>query len=241
MNKQRINILIQLFKKLLKRNLDKAKWEYLRNLQPISKVFGLDRGQAIDRYYIENFLIENSNYIHGTVMEIAEKTYSKKFGKNVTQYEILHFNQCPEATIVGDLTKIETLPTNTIDCFICTQTLNFIFDFHLAIKGIYHVLKKGGVALVSLAGLCQISRYDMDRWGDYWRFTSKSAHESFSHVFGKQNIKVKAYGNVLASIALLEGISCEELKKEELDFNDQDYQITIGVVAKKTKNETEFH
>jgi hypothetical protein len=32
------------------------RWSNLRQTTPISRVFGLDRGQAIDRYYIEAFL-----------------------------------------------------------------------------------------------------------------------------------------------------------------------------------------
>ena len=31
-------------------------WSDHRKLEPVSDIYGLDRGQAIDRYYIENFL-----------------------------------------------------------------------------------------------------------------------------------------------------------------------------------------
>jgi hypothetical protein len=33
-------------------------------------------------------------------------------------------------------------------------------------------LKPGGVLLATVSGISQISRYDMYRWGDYWRFTT---------------------------------------------------------------------
>ncbi|GEM_PF-2898356 len=69
------------------------------------------------------------------------------------------------------MTNINTLPSNTIDCFIVTQTLNFIYDVKSAVRGIFHMLKDGGIILATVAGISQISRYDMDRWGDYWRFT----------------------------------------------------------------------
>lgn len=214
----------------------KINWYNLRSTKPISKVFGLDRGTPIDRYYIDQFLNQNRVYINGRVLEIAESTYSKKFDSGITSFEILHIdNSIKKATIIGDLTRKETLPSNQIDCFICTQTLNFIYDIHGAVKGIHHLLRTGGVALVTLAGISQISRYDMVRWGDFWRFTTHSAQKVFSDVFGEESVSVGCYGNVLASISFLEGLAAHELSKEELDFKDEDYQILITVIAMKIR------
>jgi hypothetical protein len=149
-------------------------------VEPISRLFGFDRGMPIDRYYINAFLNNNKNFIKGKVLEIAENTYSKQFGSNVTAYEILNFDDSNKnATIIGDLTKPETLPENTINCFICTQTLNFIFDVQNAIIGCYKLLCPGGVLLATVSGISQISRYDMNRWGDYWRFTDLSINFLF--------------------------------------------------------------
>jgi len=121
----------------------------------------------------------------------------------------------------------------TTDCFIVTQTLNFIYDVKSAVKGIFHMLKDGGIVLATVAGISQISRYDMDRWGDYWRFTDLSAKRLFEEVFGEGNVEVETYGSVLSSIAFLHGISAEELTKEELFYKDIDYQITIAIKARK--------
>ncbi|MCL5027884.1 MAG: class I SAM-dependent methyltransferase, partial [Bacteroidetes bacterium] len=187
-------------KKTWNRKFNKINWYNLRTIKPVSKVFGLDRGIPIDRYYIEKFLGANKKYITGKVLEIAESTYSKRFDNGVKSFEVLHVNNSIKGvTIIGDLTKKESLPDNQIDCFICTQTLNFIYNFHDAIKGIHHLLKPGGVALITLAGISQISRYDMERWGDYWRFTDLSAKKIFSEVFGEENVIVDFYGNVLST------------------------------------------
>lgn len=219
--------------KFLTRLLNPVQWKNLRTTTPLSKVFGLDRGTPIDRYYIEKFLASNRKYISGRVLEIGDNTYTKMFGENA-QSEILHFTAGnAAATIVGDLTKTSTLPKEAVDCFICTQTFNFIYDFKKAIEGAHYLLKKDGTLLVTLAGLCQISQYDMDRWGDFWRFTSRSAAEAFGEIFGPENIEVKSYGNVLAAVSLLHGMSVEELKSEELDVTDPVYQIVITVKAKK--------
>jgi len=176
--------------KIVKRFINPPNWLNLRSTQPISKLFGLDRGTPIDRYYIDHFLSTNRQLIEGVVCEIAEDTYIRKYGRNVKRYEVLHYTKDnTNATIIGDLTNSETLPKNSIDCFVCTQTLNFIYDFEAAIEGIYHVLKPGGVAMVTVAGISQISRYDMERWGDYWRFTNLSLQKAFEKVFiGKDSI-----------------------------------------------------
>jgi hypothetical protein len=198
-------------------------------------LFGLDRGLPIDRYYIEKFLASHKDLIKGGVLEISESTYSRKFGgEGVTRHEILHFtDDNPQATIIGDLTLPATLPENRIDCFICTQTFNFIYDFKKAIHGAHHLLKKDGVLLATLAGISQVSRYDMDRWGDYWRFTTLSALKSFEEVFGQGRVEVNCFGNVLSSISFLEGISAGELSAAELDYADPDYQMLITVLARK--------
>jgi hypothetical protein len=223
--------------KIINKFKTSANWYNLRRLEPISRVFGFDRGTPIDRVYIEHFLNSNKQYIQGVVCEIAEDTYSKKYGSNVKAYEIFHYihdtNDNPRATIVGDLTDINTLPQNKIDCFILTQTLNFIYDFKSAIKGVHYMLKKDGVVLATVSGISQISRYDMERWGDYWRFTDLSIKKAFEEIFGEDNVEVKTYGNVLTAISFLHGISAEELTYDELFYEDPDYQIIIGIKAVK--------
>ena len=216
------------------RKRESVSWHHLRRLEPISRVFGFDRGTPIDRRYIDDFISKNAKDITGATLEISELEYTQKYGFEVTQPGILHTNsENSEVTIVGDLTRKESLPESEIDCFICTQTLNFIYDFHAAIEGAYYLLKPGGVVLATVAGISQISRYDMDRWGDFWRFNSMSMHRAFAKIFGGQNVEVNAYGNVLAATALLQGISAEELSEEEIFHLDQDYQMIIGIRAVK--------
>lgn len=202
--------------------------------RPISNIFGLERGTPVDRYYIDAFLSKNAEFVSGRVLEVSESVYSKKYGNNVTCFEVLHStaDNC-DATIIGDLTDKSTLPSELIDCFICTQTFNFIFDVEKAVIAAHHMLKPGGVLLATVAGLCQISRYDMDRWGDYWRFTTASVHRIFEQVFG-DDLEVNSHGNVLAACALLQGIAVEDIPNPVLlDDKDPDYQVVITVFARK--------
>ena len=73
----------------------------------------------------------------------------------------------------------------------------------------------------------------MQRWGEYWKFTTLSFHKAFSEVFGENNVNVDHYGNVLSAVAFLEGLASDELTKEELDFQDPDYELLVTVVAIK--------
>jgi len=227
--------MVGLLKKIFsKTRISRLKWHDLKSVLPVSKTFGMDRGTPIDRYYIEKFLSSNRKKITGRVLEVAESRYSKKFGNHVAAYEILHVAENSKATIVGDLTKRETLPNNQIDCFICTQVFNFIFDFQLAIAGAHQVLKPGGVVLVTVSGISQVSRYDADRWGHYWSFYPQGIERSFKKVFGDANVEICTYGNSLTAISFLKGIALEELTAEELDFNDPDYPVTIAILATKS-------
>jgi hypothetical protein len=104
-----------------------------------------------------------------------------------------------------------------------------------AIKTFHRILKPGGVLLVSVPGISQISRYDMDRWGDYWRFTSASARRLFEKDFPATGICVHSYGNVLTAVAFLHGVAAEELSHEELDYCDPNYEVLIAVRAEKPR------
>ena len=217
----------------------KVEFNDLTRIQPVSRLFGIDRGKPIDRYYIENFLSAHSNDIRGRILEVAEDTYSRKFAdtksNEVPVFETLHFDGSGKpSTFTGDLTNPASLPENRYDCFICTQTYNFIYDVRQAIAGTYHLLKNEGIVLATVAGISQVSRYDMDRWGDYWRFSTQSALKLFEDVFGNGNVEIVTFGNVLAATALLQGLAVEDLPDQSLlDDVDPDYPVIIGVKAKK--------
>jgi hypothetical protein len=200
--------------------------------QPVSRQFGLDRGQAIDRHYIEAFLARNSDLIRGRVLEIGDDRYTRQFGSAVEASEVLHaVPGQPGATLVGDLVTGEGIPESTFDCIVLTQTLPFIFDVHAAVAGCRRALADGGVVLATLPGISQISRYDMDRWGDYWRFTDLSARLLFEEAFGEGNVTVRTDGNAGTACAFIQGLATEEVPTSLLETSDPDYQLIISVIA----------
>jgi hypothetical protein len=216
------------------RRTHRIQFDDLGRSVPVSRLFGAERGKPIDRYYIERFVQSQAHHIRGRVLEVAASDYTRRFHSGATAFEVLHVEAGhPGTTIVGDLTQWPGLPEARVDCFVCTQTFNFIFDLQAAVAGAHRLLAPGGKLIATLAGLTQISRYDMDRWGDFWRFTSASASRLFGERFGR--VEVQTYGNLLAAKALLDGAAVEDLPDAGLlERADPDYQVVIGVVATKT-------
>ena len=206
-----------------------------RRTTPMSDVWGFDRGRVIDRYYIEQFLSEHASAVHGHALEIADDFYTRRFGGDrVTQLDVLHVSdRMPKVTIVADLTTADVIPSETFDCIILTQTLQFIYDVHPVVRTLFRILKPGGTVLATCGGISKLSAEDMARWGDYWRFTSMSARRLFEESFPADHVTVQSYGNVLTATAFLYGLAAEELSSEELDSRDSNFEVTIGVKAVK--------
>jgi SAM-dependent methyltransferase len=208
----------------------------LRRLEPISR-YSASRGIAVTRYYIYDFLTHFSDDIKGHVLEIEDDICTKKFGgTKVTKSDILHvWPGNPNATIVADLTNssADVIASNSFDCIIFTHTLQCIYDVKAAIRTLHRILKPGGVVLVTGDGINRISRGNMDKWGEYWKFTSLSLRLLFEEVFLPENVEVKTYGNVLAATCVMHGISARELKTSELSYCSRDFEVVIGLRAMK--------
>ncbi|MEA5567040.1 glycosyltransferase [Anabaena sp. UHCC 0399] len=202
----------------------------LRRLTPISRDFGYNRGLPIDRYYIENFLERQANDVQGRVLEIGDASYTRRFGGDrVTQSDVLHVIEGnPEATIIGDLTNADHIPSDVFDCVVLTQTLHLLYNMQAALATLYRILKPGGVLLVTVPGISQVVKCE---WGDdwCWALTAQSAQLLFEEKFPKTNIQVETHGNVLAAIAFLQGLAVKDLRQKELDYQDDEYQVLITV------------
>jgi SAM-dependent methyltransferase len=212
-------------------------WSVLRSVHPYRPDFGVARGEPIDRFYIEKFVATYQEAIRGRVAEIENDQYTRQFGGGrVEHLDILDLNEQNERrTITIDLTQTAAVPEKAFDCIICTQTLLLIEDYNAAVRSLYKMLKPDGVLLVTVPGICQIVRGGMigGVGEDWWRFTGRSAQQIFSKVFLPENVDVQTYGNVLTATSFLHGLVQEELTREELEFNDPDYEVTIGVKAVK--------
>ena len=208
-----------------------------RRPEPVSRLFGTDRGTPIDRYYIERFLARRADDVRGRVLEVGDASYTQRFGGDrVAVSDVLHAQSGnPKATIVGDLASGAGIPVGAFDCLILTQVLPFLFDVRSAVATARGALRPGGTVLATVPCISQISRYDMDRWGDYWRFTPLSARRLFEEAFRPAEtgaiVEVESFGNALAATAFVQGLALEEMRPEELDARDEDYPLIITIRA----------
>ncbi len=205
--------------------------DFLNIPRPVSNKFGFDRGQPIDRYYIERFLETHTSKLNGinTVLEVGDDYYAKKFFlSDVVKKEVLRFDRG------DDLTNKATLKSGYYDLFIATQVFHVIYDVRNAIDGAWYLLKEGGTLLATVAGnISQVSWADMNDYGDYWRFTSLAAKKLFEERFGN-NVEVLSYGNSAVATAFIQGLSVEDLPDTNiLADNDEGFSICIGIVARK--------
>lgn len=204
-------------------------------LTPVSRVFGSDRGQPLDRYYIEKFLAQHRQLITGRCLEVGELRYVPRYGRGVTAADVLHVDGegCPEATVIGDLSHSAELPHSQYDCFVCTQTFQYVYDFEAGLRGAAQLLRPGGVLLATFPTVSRKSVSDDQGWEEYWRFTSAGVRRACSRVFGADSVQVESFGNVLAGSAFLMGLAAHEIGRRKLDYRDPDYEVLVGVIARK--------
>jgi SAM-dependent methyltransferase len=204
----------------------------LRRTTPLSDQWGYDRGNPVDRYYIESFLEEHRADIKGRSLEVMDLRYVDRFGSGVTRRDVLDVDASNRrATIVADLADATTIPDDSFDCIVLTQVLQLVFDVRAAIAHLERILKPGGVLLATVPGISRIGKREQAT--DLWRFTPVACRRLLGANFDPEEVEVRSYGNVLSANAFLTGIAAEELSRQELDTSDPSYPVIVAVRARK--------
>jgi SAM-dependent methyltransferase len=227
------------------RRVDSARWRErlarlrrparlgtIRRTAPLSDHYGRDRGTPVDRYYIERFLAAERAAIKGRVLEVLNRDYTERYATSIDQSDVLDVDPTnANATIVADLAAADVIPTDTFDCFILTQTLQYVFDLEAAAVHTHRILRPGGTVLCSVPSVSRIDRRELD--SEYWRLTRAACSRLFSDAFPGGDVDVRAHGNVLAAVAFLMGMAAEELSTAELERDDPYFPVVVTVRATK--------
>lgn len=198
----------------------------LGSTKPVSADFGYDRGTPVDRWYIERFLAGHRDDITGRVLEVKDSGYTDRFGHAVTERGVLDIDPANEhATYVADLNVGDGLPDETFNCFILTQTLQYMYDVPKALRQVHRILQPGGTLLLTVP---VTSRVLDPPQVDYWRFTPPVVSRLLSDAFGPDAaVVVRGHGSVLSQVAFLEGLAAEELGTAELEADDARFPLLV--------------
>jgi hypothetical protein len=220
---------LSIVKKIIRGFVRLINKKYRLSITPLSRNFGYNRGTPIDRIYIYDFIDKHSGDIVGDCLEVGYPELLIR--KNIPLDRISTIGKSNFKLVSKfydcDLTDAESIPSKQFDTFICTQTFNFIYDFTKAVANTAKLISPNGVLLGSVAGISQISSYDDERWGDYFRFTPRSVKKLLEDNF--HSVQITAYGNFYTAIHFLAGFSYEDLESPEVIFEyDPNYPLVIG-------------
>jgi SAM-dependent methyltransferase len=148
----------------------------------------------------------------------------------VTALDILHIDDSnPRATLTGDLTQPNGLPSDHFDCIVCTHVLHLIFDVRRASSELHRMLKPGGVLLIAVPNIGMGG----SEYHELWGFTSEGLFRVLAEWFAEDSITIRAYGNSLTAAGEIRGVIASEFTRAELNTHDPRFAVEICARAVK--------
>ena len=211
------------------RGLPIPRWGNLRRTEPFSGVFGFDRGTPVDRFYLQHFMETNRSAITGRVLEVQVPSYTRTYGHDVETSHTVDINPQFSATYTCDLADAAQIPTNSYDCVLAPNTLQYIRDLPAGLRTLMRIVRPGGVVLASAPTLLPLIPDGEELWHlspDGWRLT-------LAREWPGWDVDVEGHGNCLAAIAAMHGLALEEMTGDELMVNDRRYPVLVTIRGRK--------
>jgi len=171
--------------------------------------------------YIERFLAQHADAIHGDVLEVHSAGYTTRFGHGCRSHVVDIRPTNPNATIVADLCEPASLPRERFDCVILTQTLQVLEDPAAALANVYGSLVPGGVALITVPALSRLDLADRD----FWRWVPSGLEVLCRRAMPGADVAVQAYGNAGTGAAFFVGLSAENVGHRVLERDDPKFPV----------------
>jgi SAM-dependent methyltransferase len=164
---------------------------------------------------------------------VLNADYTERFGAEVERSDVLDIDGSnSSATIIADLASADDVPSETFDCFVLTQTLQYVYDLHSAVGHVHRILRPGGTVLCTVPAVSRIARGTLGT--EYWRLTALGCQRLFADAFAGGTVEARTHGNVLTAVAFLIGMAAEELSTYELELVDPFFPLLVTVKATKT-------
>jgi len=193
----------------------------------------------VDRMYMERFLERHAADVRGDALEVMNADYVNRYGgSRISRAHVVDIDPGNHlATIVADLSEPGSLPADSFDCVVLTQTLQLVPDVRAALENVWTSMRPGGVLLVSAPTITPVDR--TSRGFDRWRFTVDGLRTAVSQACPGAEIEVEAFGNASAGVAFLMGIAVEELRTSQVETLDPDVAILACARVRKPAGSTE--
>ena len=199
----------------------------LRQIQPLRRDADGASGQAMDRYYIEQFLRREAGVLKGRVLKIGYDPYGSVFAESNLAITSLAFTDDTEL-----IHRLVDVKDNTYDVLLLVQVLHSIYDLHAVVRHIHRILAPEGILLATVPGTCYAAGA-VNQIKPYWGFTNFSLRKLIESVFPARRINTDVFGNVLVATAHLYGLGVGELTPKELNFRDNHYPLLLTLKAQK--------
>jgi hypothetical protein len=219
------------WRRLTRQPVRRLKWGDVRRLTPLGQEHAAQNGLQISDYYVHQFLKQHQSELTGRVLLLHYGAVTPQFARQNCQLEEIMLDPVRQP-LLADLADLPSTPTGQYDCIIMPQLLHRVYNLPAAIDAVYGWLKPGGVLLLTAPGFNQNRRDDPS----YWAFTERLVNRLLVHRFPKENVTVKAVGNVLAAAAHLHCLPANSLSAAQLNYLDVHYQLVVGARAVKSAN-----
>lgn len=200
---------------------------------PLSDNWGREWGLPVDRWYIERFLSEHAEDIHGDVLEVMDDRYTRRFGSAITSSSVLDVDGSnADATLVADLQEPSAFPEDAFDCVLLTQTLQFVYDLPAAARSLHRMLRPGGVCLITVPAVSKRDR-GREQSREYWRLLPDALHRLLGDVFGPGAMTTESFGSARTAVGFLLGLAADDFDGRELEVRDPAFPVIAAARAVK--------
>jgi hypothetical protein len=211
----------------------------LRRLRPLGD--GRQRGLPIVRYYWARFLEQYQSDIFGRGLEVGTTDTIRKYGgARLTQADAIDLApHNPEVSVVADLTRADSISSDSYDCFVNQFTTHLIYDLDSALYHSIRILKPSGTLLVNFPTVEYLFSRGLDMGTGaplfvFWQFTPLQVENLLRRTgLTDDDFQVEIFGNLFARIAYQLNLPAEELTREELEHVDPGHPLLICVRAVK--------
>jgi SAM-dependent methyltransferase len=203
--------------------------------------YGGTRGSSIGRSYIDEYIAKfAAPEIEGglRILEVGDNKYSSNYFLDSESYILEFIPNSPlvvdsiDQKIRGDLTIASSLE-NYFDIIVSTCTLAFTKNPFAAVKSYERILKPGGTLIGVEPFLMQISEWDYEEYGEYFRFTDLGLRELiYSSFKGSPIMGVSPLGNRKTTLAQLHGLVLED-GIQKTTKHESKYATLFGYFVRK--------